>query len=79
MWAGAAVSILAVLAARAAEMPPPYTMPPIQRCFVEYLRVDGLPLVKHGWCAWDEKLRRWLPLDSEIARERVFGIRPIKE
>jgi hypothetical protein len=51
----------------------------IQRCVVESLRVDGLPVVQHGWCYYDEQHRRWVPLSSDLARTRVFGIRPIED
>lgn len=54
-------------------------IPPIQRCVVESLRVDGLFVVQHGWCAWDTEQEMWIPLSSDLARTRVFGIRPIPE
>jgi hypothetical protein len=54
-------------------------LPPIQRCVVESLRVNGLLLVQHGWCAWDTEQKMWIPLSSDLARTRVFGIRPIPE
>jgi hypothetical protein len=54
-------------------------LPPIQRCVVESLRVDGLLMVQHGWCAWDTEQKMWIPLSSDLARTRVFGIRPIPE
>lgn len=55
------------------------SMPPIVRCVVESLRVDGLPIVQHGWCIWDGRQKMWVPLSSDLARTRVFGIRPIEE
>jgi hypothetical protein len=49
------------------------------RCVVESLRVDGLPVVQHGWCYWDTRERQWVPMSADLARKRVFGIRPIEE
>lgn len=54
-------------------------IPPIQRCVVESLKVDGVFLVQHGWCAWDTEQKMWIPLSLDLARSRVFGIRPIPE
>jgi hypothetical protein len=54
-------------------------MPWIVRCVVESLMVDGLPVVQHGWCAWDTSQRRWIPMSRDLAQQRVFGIRPIRE
>jgi hypothetical protein len=36
-------------------------------------------VVQHGWCWWDDKQCMWIPLSSDLARQRVFGIRPIPE
>lgn len=72
-----------MLVARASDFPlsepKDDLMPPIQRCVVESIRVDGLPVVQHGWCYWDTEQRLWVPLSSDLARQRVFGIRPIPE
>lgn len=54
-------------------------LPPIQRCVVESIRVDGIMVVQHGYCAWDTEQQMWIPLSSDLARTRVFGIRPIPE
>lgn len=70
----AALAITPLVAVPADE-----AMPPIQQCVVSYLTVDGLPLVRHGWCAWDRDTRRWVPMSSDIAAERVFGIKRIRE
>lgn len=64
--------------ARAADILPD-AMGIIQRCVVESLKVDGLPVVQHGWCYFDEHQRMWVPLSSELARTRIFGIRPIED
>jgi hypothetical protein len=80
--ASIALSMLAALPiASAADIPVPEQegMPPIQRCVVESLRVDGLPVVQHGYCYWDTEQRMWVPLSADLARRRVFGIRPIPE
>lgn len=70
---------IALRGASAADLQLPEPDPPIQRCVVESLRVDGLPVVQHGWCYWDEQQKLWVPLSSDLARERVFGIRPIED
>lgn len=81
--AGIAVGIaLALPIAKAADIPTPErdeSLPPIVRCVVESLRVDGLPVVQHGWCYWDTEQRMWIPMSRDLARQRVFGIRPIEE
>lgn len=53
-------------------MPPEY--PPLQRCVVERLKVDGLAVVEHQWCAWTG--RSWVPLMSDDGQFTVFGITP---
>jgi hypothetical protein len=70
---------LALPVARAADILPEDSMPPITRCVIDLMRVDGLPVVQHGYCFWDEDRRRWVPLSTSLARHRVFGIRPIEE
>ena len=69
---------VALPVARAADILPD-AMGTIQRCVVESLRVDGLPVVQHGWCYWDGRQKMWVPLSSDLARTRVFGIRPIED
>lgn len=49
------------------------------RCVVESLRVDGLPVVQHGWCYWDIQERRWVPMSADLARERIIGIRRVED
>jgi hypothetical protein len=76
------VTTTSALASGGFEVPLPQKgepIPPIQRCVVESLRVDGLFVVQHGWCAWDTEQEMWIPLSSDLARSRVFGIRPIPE
>jgi hypothetical protein len=51
----------------------------ISRCVVESLRVDGLPVVQHGWCRFDEDQGLWVPLSADLARTRIFGIRPVED
>jgi hypothetical protein len=80
VWIALGIAV-ALPVARAADIPVPEQegMPPIQQCVVTSLTVDGLPVVQHGWCYWDTEQRMWVPLSSDLARKRVFGIRPIRE
>ena len=64
--------------ARAADVLP-NAMEGLYRCVVESLKVDGLPVVQHGWCYWDERQRRWVPLSADLARERIIGIRRVED
>jgi hypothetical protein len=54
-------------------VPPEY--PPLQRCVVERMMVDGLAVVAHQWCAWTGN--RWVPLMSDEGQSSVFGIKPV--
>lgn len=65
--------------ARGADVLPAAPLPNIQQCVVELLRVDGIPVVRHGWCYWDEEDALWVPMSTDIAHRRVFGIRPIED
>jgi hypothetical protein len=49
---------------------------PIFRCVVDYLRVDGLPLVQHSWCTRARPGGPIIPLLSLKGQGIVFGIRP---
>lgn len=49
---------------------------PIFRCVVDYLRVDGLPLVQHSWCTRKRAGGPIIPLLSLEGEGIVFGIRP---
>jgi len=84
LWQCACVAVgiaFALPIASAADIPLPERGdgPWIVRCVVDSLRVDGLPVVQHGWCYWDTEQRMWIPMSRDLARERVFGIRPIEE
>ncbi len=49
---------------------------PIFRCVVDYLRVDGLPLVQHSWCTRKYPGGPAIPLLSLEGEGHVFGIKP---
>jgi len=49
---------------------------PIFRCVVDYLRVDGLPLVQHSWCTRKTPGGPIIPLLSLEGQGHVFGIKP---
>lgn len=49
---------------------------PIQRFFVPSISVDGIPVYRDEWRAWDG--RNWIPLMTEEGQEAVFGIKPFK-
>lgn len=49
---------------------------PIFRCVVDYLRVDGLPLVQHSWCTRRYPGGPIIPLLSLEGQGLVFGVRP---
>ena len=57
------------------ELAPP-NLPggPIQRFFVQSIRVDGAWVYHEEWRIWDG--RNWVPLMSEEGQWRAFGIRP---
>ena len=80
-WHAASIAIgiaFALPVARAADILP-NAMEGLHRCVVESLRVDGLPVVQHGWCVWNDRYRRWVPLSADLARERIIGIRPVED
>lgn len=57
------------------DQPAPPEYPPLQRCVTERLKVDGLAVVEHQWCAWTGD--RWVPLMSDEGQSSVFGIKPV--
>lgn len=49
---------------------------PIFRCVIERLKVDGLPLVEHGWCTRIGAKENIIPLMTDQGQHTIFGIRP---
>lgn len=67
-----------VWAMLAGELPPP-NLPggPIQKFFVQEIRIDGMPVYREEWKVWDG--RNWVPLMSDEGMWRAFGIKPSSE
>lgn len=80
-WHCAGIAVGIALASAAAAATKPTATPPIDPdleigpCVVATIAVDGLVVVKHGYCRWEDG--RWWPLD--LPPEIVIGISPKEE
>ena len=70
-----AVASTALAATKPSATPPIEPDLQISPCVVSTLTVDGLVVVKHGYCRWEEGY--WWPLD--LPPEIVIGISPREE
>lgn len=57
----------------------PDIMPLIQQCVVTSMWVDGLPVMRHGWCSWDTERRRWEPMSRDTDPGSVIEIEPLED
>ena len=58
----------------AGETPPNLPGGPIQKFFVQDVRVDGVPVYHEEWRIWDGRI--WIPLMSDEGQWRAFGLKP---
>lgn len=63
------------IASLAVELPPFEPDLAISPCVIATLTVDGLPVVKHGYCRWENG--RWWPLD--LPSDIIISIEPKDE
>ena len=71
----ACIAVAVLAAASRKDLPPIEPDLEIGPCVIATLTVDGLPVVKHGYCRWEDG--RWWPLD--LPPEIVIGITPKEE